>query len=127
MASRSSTEERVILGDKLVIARVAYVVVEVLTNRKEPACENLGFIYVKDGVYYINITSMWLLLKDPGMSEGKRAVKGNEQGDRHEMNRCREYEQDFIVDAFDEEFWFRVMNLEYKLNDERCDFIFQLF
>ena len=50
MASRSSTEERVILGDKLVIARVAYVVVEVLTNRKEPACENLGFIYVKDGV-----------------------------------------------------------------------------
>lgn len=70
---------------------------------------------------------MWLLLKDPGMSEGKRAVKGNEQGDRHEMNRCRECEQDFIVDAFDEEFWFRVMNLEYKLNDERCDFIFQLF
>ena len=68
---------------------------------------------------------MWLLLKDPGMSEGKRAVKGNEQGD--EMNRCREYEQDFIVDAFDEEFWFTVMNLEYKLNDERCDFIFQLF
>ena len=53
---------------------------------------------------------MWLLLKDPGISEGKRAVKGNEQGDRHEMNRCREYEQDFIVDAFDEEFWFRVMN-----------------
>lgn len=70
---------------------------------------------------------MWLLLKDPGMSEGERAVKGNEQGDRHEMNRCREYEQDFIVDAFDEEFWFRVMNLEFKLNDERCDFIFQLF
>ena len=30
------------------------------------------------------------------------------------MNRCREYEQDFIVDAFDEEFWFRVMNLEYN-------------
>ena len=51
VASRSSTEERVILGDKLVIALVAYVVVEVLTNRKEPACENLGFIYVKDGVY----------------------------------------------------------------------------
>ena len=51
MASRSSTEERVILGDELVIARVAYVVVEVLTSRKEPACENLGFIYVKDGVY----------------------------------------------------------------------------
>ena len=51
VASRSSTEERVIPGDKLVIARVAYVVVEVLTNRKELACENLGFIYVKDGVY----------------------------------------------------------------------------
>ena len=51
VASRLSTEERVIPGDKLVIARVAYVVVEVLTNRKEPACENLGFIYVKDGVY----------------------------------------------------------------------------
>lgn len=51
VASRLPTEERVIPGDKLVIARVAYVVVEVLTNRKEPACENLGFIYVKDGVY----------------------------------------------------------------------------
>ena len=51
VASRSSTEERVIPGDKLVIARVAYVVVEVLTNRKELACENLGFIYVRDGVY----------------------------------------------------------------------------
>lgn len=57
---------------------------------------------------------MWLLLKDPGMSEGKRAVKGNEQGDRHEMNRCREYEQDFIVDAFDEEFWFRVHQKQNK-------------
>ena len=52
VASWSSTEERVIpRGNKLVIARVAYVVVEVLTNRKELACENLGFIYVKDGVY----------------------------------------------------------------------------
>ena len=51
LPSRSSTEERVILGDKLIIARVAYVVVKVLTNRKEPACENLGFIYVKNGVY----------------------------------------------------------------------------
>ena len=51
VASPSSTEERVIPRDKLVIARVAYVVVEVLTNKKELACENLGFIYVKDGVY----------------------------------------------------------------------------
>ena len=51
VASRSSIEERVIPGDKLFITRVAKVVVEVLTNRKEPACENLGFIYVKNGVY----------------------------------------------------------------------------
>lgn len=56
---------------------------------------------------------MWLVLKDQGMSGGERAVKGNERGDQHEINLCRDYEQDFIGDEFDEEFWLRVMNLKY--------------
>ena len=56
---------------------------------------------------------MWLMLKDQGMSGGERAVKGNERGDQHEINLCRDYEQDFIGDEFDEEFWLRVINLKY--------------
>lgn len=56
---------------------------------------------------------MWLVLKDQGMSGGEHAVKGNERGDQHEINLCRDYEQDFIGDEFDEEFWLRVMNLKY--------------
>lgn len=58
---------------------------------------------------------MWLVLKDQGMSGGERAVKGNERGDQHEIDLCRDYGQDFIGAEFDEEFWLRVMNLKYKL------------
>lgn len=56
---------------------------------------------------------MWLLFNDLGMSEREKELrhteKSNERGDKHEIYRCRDHNQeDLLDDEFDENFWIKV-------------------
>ena len=71
---------------------------------------------------------MWLLFNDSGMSEREKELrhteKSNERGDKHEIYRCRDHQQeDLLDDEFDEDFWIkvRIVTMWYMLSGEFCE------
>ena len=70
--------------------------------------------------HLLQITQMWLVLSDSGMSKEKqeleRGERENEQRDQDGFDRCRDNQQEHLSeDELDEEFWIKAKTIIYKL------------